>query len=129
MTAHDPRHLFGQESEASAEQFLREKGYRILERNLRATIGELDLVAEDRGVLVFVEVKARTTGAFGGARLAVDRRKQTKLIRLASQYLAQRHLADRPCRFDVVLVQGGTDASARIEHVENAFDVGDDARW
>ena len=127
MTTQDSRHLFGQESEASAEQFLRGKGYRILERNLRTALGELDLVADDRGVLVFVEVKARTTGAFGGARLAVDRRKRAKLIRLASQYLAQHHLADRPCRFDVILVQGDTDASGRIEHVENAFEVGDDA--
>ena len=129
MTTQDPRHLFGQESEASAEQFLRGKGYRILERNLRTAIGELDLVADDHGVLVFVEVKARTSGAFGGARLAVDRRKQAKLIRLASQYLAQRHLTDWPCRFDVVLVQGESEAPERVEHVENAFDVGDDVRW
>ena len=81
----DPRHEFGRDSEASAEQFLRRKGYAILERNLRTRIGELDLVADDRGVLVFVEVKARTTGAFGGALLAVDQRKQAKLIRLAGQ--------------------------------------------
>lgn len=129
MTANDPRHQFGQAGEARAEQFLRQKGYRILERNLRTSLGELDLVAEDAGVLVFVEVKARTTEAFGGALLAVDRRKQAKLIRLASQYLAQRHLTERVCRFDVVLVQGGGDASSRIEHVQNAFDVSDGAVW
>lgn len=125
----DPRHQFGQDSEASAEQFLRRKGYAILERNLRTTIGELDLVADDHGVLVFVEVKARTTGAFGGALLAVDRRKQAKLIRLAGQYLAQRHLSDRVCRFDVVLVQGDAESSFQIEHIEHAFDVPDQAGW
>lgn len=123
----DPRHQFGQESEASAERFLRKKGYMILERNLRTAIGELDLVADDHGVLVFVEVKARTTGAFGGALLAVNRRKQAQLIRLAGQYLAQRHLSDRVCRFDVVLVQGGAESSPKIEHIEHAFDLSDRA--
>lgn len=130
MTTRDPRHRFGQASEDRAEEFLRRKGYRILARNLRTSLGELDLVAEDAGVLVFVEVKARTTGAFGGAVLAADRRKQAKLIRLASQYLAQRHLMERACRFDVVLVQGEADAPLQVEHIENAFDVSDQAgRW
>lgn len=128
MPSVDPRHLFGQTSEARAELYLREKGYRILERNLRTTLGELDLVAEDAGVLVFVEVKARTTEAFGGALLAVNRRKRAKLVALASQYLAQRHWMERVCRFDVVLVQGQTSAELRVEHVLNAFDVTDDAR-
>ena len=129
MTIRDPRHEFGRDSETNAEQFLRRKGYAILERNLRTTIGELDLVADDHGVLVFVEVKARTTGAFGGALLAVDRRKQAKLIRLAGQYLARCHLSDRVCRFDVVLVQGDAESSFQIEHIEHAFDVPDQAGW
>ena len=128
MPTADPRHLFGQTSEARAEQLLRNKGYRILERNLRTTLGELDLVAEDAGVLVFVEVKARATETFGGALLAVDRRKRAKLVKLASQYLAQRHWTDRICRFDVVVVQGQPSAGSQIEHVENAFDVPDEGR-
>jgi len=123
VNSDDPRHRFGQAGEDQAEQFLRGKGYRILERNLRTSLGELDLVAEDGGVLVFVEVKARTTEAFGGALLAVGRRKQAKLARLAAQFLARRQWADRPCRFDVVLVQGQPSAEFRIEHVENAFDT------
>ena len=125
----DPRQQFGQDGEASAERFLRKKGYKILERNLRTTLGELDLVADDHGVLVFVEVKARTTGAFGGALLAVDRRKQAKLIKLAGQYLARQHASDRVCRFDVVLVQGDAESSFHIEHIEHAFDVPDQAGW
>ena len=119
----DPSHQFGQASELLAERFLQAKGYRIVARNLRTSLGELDLVAEDRGVLVFVEVKARATENFGGARLAVDRRKQAKLARLASQYLAQRRLSDRLCRFDVVLVQGHPPSPDRIEHLQNAFDA------
>jgi putative endonuclease len=106
-----------------AEQFLVAKGYRILDRNVRTRLGELDLVADDHGVVVFVEVKGRTTNAFGGALLAVDRRKRVKLTKLAAQYLAQRHWSDKVCRFDVVLVQGRSSDQGRIEHLQNAFDV------
>ena len=106
-----------------AEQFLVAKGYRILDRNVRTRLGELDLVADDHGVVVFVEVKGRTTDAFGGALLAVDHRKRVKLTKLAAQYLAQRHWSDKVCRFDVVLVQGRASDQGRIEHLQNAFDV------
>lgn len=130
MTILDPRKLFGQEGESAAEQYLRKKGYRILARNLRSSVGELDLVAEDGQVLVFVEVKARRTDAFGGAIHAVHQRKQEKLIQLAAQYIARHHLKDRSCRFDVVLLQGSNAEASQIEHIENAFDVpGDDHRW
>ncbi|HKU51738.1 MAG TPA: YraN family protein [Nitrospira sp.] len=125
MTISDPRHQFGQASEMQAEQFLVAKGYRILDRNVRTFLGELDLVAEDQGVVVFVEVKGRTTEAFGGALLAVDHRKRVKLTKLAAQYLAQRHWSDKECRFDVVLVQGKSSDQGRIEHLQNAFDGGE----
>jgi putative endonuclease len=107
MATSDPRHQFGQASEMQAEQFLLAKGYRILDRNVRTPLGELDLVAEDQGVVVFVEVKGRATEAFGGALLAVDHRKRVKLT----------------CRFDVVLVQGRPSDQGRIEHLQNAFDI------
>ena len=123
MTILDPRRLFGQEGEAEAERYLRRKGYRIVARNLRSSLGELDLVADDGGVLVFVEVKARRSAQFGGAIHAVDRQKQHKLIRLAAQFLAERHWMDRSCRFDVVLLEStGTDA-LQVEHIQNAFEV------
>ncbi len=130
MTTLDPRRIFGQEGESAAEQYLRRKGYRILARNLRSSVGELDLVAEEGQVLVFVEVKARRTGAFGGAIYAVHQRKQAKLIQLAAQYLARHHIKDRLCRFDVVLLQGDETAPTQVEHIQNAFEIsGDDLRW
>lgn len=129
MATSDPRHQFGQASEMQAEQFLLAKGYRILDRNVRTPLGELDLVAEDQGVVVFVEVKGRTTEAFGGALLAVNHRKRVKLTKLAALYLAQRHWSDKACRFDVVLVQGRSSDQGQIEHLQNAFDVGEQGRF
>lgn len=130
MTILDPRQLFGQEGEIAAARYLQQKGYRILAKNLRSSLGELDLVAEDGEVLVFVEVKARQTDRFGGAIHAVDERKQKKLIQLASQYLARHHWMGRACRFDIVLLQGAANADEQIQHIENAFEVpGDDLRW
>lgn len=123
MTILDPRRLFGQEGEAEAERYLRRKGYRIVARNLRSSLGELDLVAEDGQVLVFVEVKARRTGRFGGAIHAVHWQKQQKLIRLAAQFLAQRHWMDRSCRFDVVLLEATESGRLQVEHIQNAFEV------
>lgn len=119
----DRRQTFGRRAEADAEAYLRRKGYRILERNLRSSLGELDLVAETGGVLVFIEVKARRTEAMGGAAYAVDGRKQAKLIRLAGQYLARHGLGTRHCRFDVLLCRGVEGRPDAIEHVENAFEV------
>ena len=130
MTILNPRKLFGQAGESAAEEYLRRKGYRIVARNLRFPLGELDLVAEDGQVLVFVEVKARRTDAFGGAIHAVHHRKQEKLIQLAAQYLARHHIKDRLCRFDVVLLQGSDATVPQIDHIQNAFEIsGDDLRW
>ena len=87
-------------------------------------------MAEDGQVLVFVEVKARRTNAFGGAIHAVHHRKQEKLIQLAAQYLARHHIKNRLCRFDVVLLQGLNAVAPQIEHIQNAFEIsGDDLRW
>jgi putative endonuclease len=72
---------------------------------------------------VFVEVKARRSGQFGGAIHAVHRQKQQKIIRLAAQFLAQRHWMDRSCRFDVVLLEPTMSATLKVEHIQNAFEV------
>lgn len=123
-------HSFGQSAESDAERYLRRKGYRILDRNVRSTRGELDLVAQTEGILVFIEVKARRTGMYGGAAHAVDSRKQARIVRLAARYLAAHRLHNPPCRFDVILFTGGTDRPSSLEHIEGAFEVpGDDLRW
>jgi putative endonuclease len=122
--------LFGQAAESAAERYLRRKGYRILARNARTPSGELDLVARIGSTLVFIEVKARGSSAYGGAAGAVDGRKQARLIRQAAHYLARHRLRDQPCRFDVILCGGDGQAPVVVEHIEQAFEVpGDDLRW
>lgn len=126
----DQRRTVGDEGEGRAEAYLRQRGFRILGRNVRSPLGELDLIADDQGVLVFVEVKRRRTGTFGGAIEAVDARKRAKLIQLAAQYLAQRRIRNRACRFDVVVIQDDVEVAEAVQHITNAFDLdGDDLRW
>ncbi len=126
----DQRRTVGDEGEGRAEAYLRDRGFRILGRKVRSPLGELDLVADDRGVLVFVEVKRRRTGAYGGAIEAVDARKRAKLIQLAAHYLAQHRIRNRACRFDVLLIQDNDTTAEAMQHIVNAFDLeGDDLRW
>ncbi|MBI3045182.1 MAG: YraN family protein [Betaproteobacteria bacterium] len=95
----------GDPAERLAAAFLEEQGVRILARNYRCRFGEIDLVAESGAFLVFVEVRARASEAFGGAAASITAAKRRRLVAAARHYLAK-HRANRACRFDVVLVQG-----------------------
>jgi len=114
---------FGQVAETLAADMLRKKGYRIIEKNLRLAGGELDLIAEDQGTLVFIEVKARRGEQLGGAPYAINTRKQQQIIKLAQCYLSKHRLADKQCRFDVILVVGTQESSPHLTHIEQAFEV------
>lgn len=116
------RRFLGSEGEGAAERVLRRHGYRILERNFRCPIGEIDLIAEQRGVIVFIEVKSRTAVAFGAPFEAISPHKQWKLTRLATWYLARRRWLERPCRFDAVSVMLAADGQIdRVEVLRDAF--------
>lgn len=111
----------GMAGEEAAERFLVARGYRIRARRYRVRTGEIDLVAEEAGTLVFVEVKTRSSIAYGRPAEAVGSRKRARLIRAARHYLAHVREFDRPCRFDVVeLVVGGRDRY-RITLIRDAF--------
>lgn len=115
------RQRTGREGEEAAAAFLRTRGYRILERNLRFRAGELDLVAEEGGFLVFVEVKTRTGSTFGSAAEAVTAEKQRRLVRLAGLYLARLGGHPPPCRFDVVTVEPGPSGAWVCQVIRGAF--------
>ncbi|MFZ5814852.1 MAG: YraN family protein [Bacillota bacterium] len=111
----------GREGEEAAAAYLASRGYRILERNLRFRSGEIDLVAEESGFLVFVEVKTRRSAGFGSAAEAVTAEKRRRLIRLAGLYLARRGGTPPPCRFDVVTVEPGPDGQWVCQVIPAAF--------
>lgn len=114
--------MTGKEGERMAAEFLMGCGYRILERNYRTPFGEIDIIAQDGKMLVFVEVKARSGDQFGVPQSAVNGRKQGKMSRVALAYMSQKKLTSCECRFDVVgiLSQKG---APRIEHFRNAFEA------
>jgi len=125
-----PSQAFGQSAEDMAEHMLRKKGYRILERNFRVAGGELDLIADDQGILVFVEVKARRSQYLGGAPYAITTRKKQQIIKLASCYLSRHGLTNQHCRFDAILVIGSKEHSRQLTHIEQAFEVSSSAwQW
>lgn len=120
------RRWFGSRSERAAEKYLRRQGLRILDRNVRTTRGELDLIALDSGCLVFVEVRSREGEDLHLPADSVDAGKQRKLSRAALEYLQRHRLLDQPARFDVVAVAWPGGASQpRIQHIAGAFEPGD----
>jgi putative endonuclease len=112
----------GKMGEELAVTQLRTMKYQILERNYRCLLGEMDIIAREKGSLVFVEVKTRATKDFGGPAAAVHERKQRQLSRIALMYLNQKKIRDVPARFDVVAVDL-SGSKPRIEVIQNAFDL------
>ena len=113
----------GRKAEDSAEKFLAAKGYTVIGRNLRLGRGELDLVAWDGDVLVFVEVKARSGRSLAGALEAVGRDKQKRLASAAADYLSRLSQPWPVCRFDVLAMAPGG-GNENIRHLPDAFRPG-----
>ncbi len=123
----DARRALGAAGEAAARAYLVRHGYRILDYNSRADGVEIDVVAAERGVVVFVEVKTRRGVSHGAAAEAVDARKCARLVRGARAWLATSRRRPRRVRFDVITCETHGDASEdafRITHWKNAFDAG-----
>jgi putative endonuclease len=112
------RIALGVRGEEMAAGFLRQKGYNILARRYRTANGEIDIIAEQGGILVFIEVKARANAAFGTPAEAVTARKRKTISTVAQQYLLECDAMDRPARFDVIEVYMG---EGRICHITDAF--------
>ena len=101
--------------EIRAEQYLVQKGYTILARNVVSPGSEIDLIATDGRVIVFAEVKMRT-GSYASGREAVTKAKQKRICKGAMYYMMHNGLMNRQARFDVIEIQG-----ERVTHIENAF--------
>ncbi|RZB34586.1 MAG: putative endonuclease [Desulfobacteraceae bacterium Eth-SRB1] len=120
MTNRDQQ--FGEICEAIAVEYLNKHGYRIVEQNYRTKLGEIDIIAKDKGVLVFIEVKARKSFRFGNPKWAVTPKKQRKISMVALYYLKATKQRDVKARFDVVSIYP-IQGSQGIELIKNAFEL------
>ncbi len=117
------RHLkVGKQGERLALKFLKKQGYKIITTNYRCPVGEIDIVASCASVLVFLEVKTRSSDKFGPPQLAVTTVKQKKLSQLALFYLSEHKISKQDCRFDVVAVRlTPAGKLLNMELIKNAF--------
>lgn len=102
--------------ETTAAAHLKKQKYKILEQNYTSKVGEIDIIAQHKKTIVFVEVKMRQTLAFGRPSEAVNLHKQAKIRRTAEEYLIRHKLLGCEIRFDVIEVLG-----QEINHIQNAF--------
>ena len=112
----------GKKGEEIALRFLKKKGYKIIERNYVCKLGEMDIIAREKDTLVFVEVKTRTSMAFGPPQLAVNSTKQMQLSKVALYFLKEKRLEEVKARFDVVAVLLRPRGD-EIELIKDAFDL------
>jgi putative endonuclease len=117
------RQQLGETGENLAVSALLARGYAILDRRYRTKHGEIDIVCEHTGVIVFVEVRARASAEFGLAAESVTDRKKRKVTAMAVEYLARHRITNRPCRFDVVAIDDALGPAPRITVFANAFDA------
>ncbi|MEW5798022.1 MAG: YraN family protein [Bacteroidota bacterium] len=122
MTGKKPisKRKIGDLGETVAENFLRQQGYTIIEKNFYYQHGEIDIVAKDGDTLVFIEVKSRRSERFGTPEESVTPKKQELLRRTAEGYVASKNLPDTDCRFDVVSVIM-KDGKAECRVLKNCF--------
>ena len=110
--------FLGRAGEVKAAEFLKKKGLKILEKNYKTHIGEIDIIAKDNHTIVFIEVKTRADDFFGAPSEAVNRKKQEKYYKVALEYLTKTSNNDSLCRFDVIEIENG-----QINHIVNAFSM------
>jgi len=116
---------FGRKGEKAAEAYLRKRGYRILQKNFRTNIGEIDLIAEHNNALVFIEVKTRSDLQFGHPSSAVTPAKQIKIAQTAQTFLVKHPVEGKDIRFDVVSVTPCVEdpRQMQVELIQDAFRV------
>ena len=108
--------VLGTQGESVAVKFLKDKKYKILKQNFITKIGEIDIIAQTKDIIVFVEVKARKSVRFGYPREAINLAKQNKIRTVATQYLLANKLMNSKVRFDCIEV-----LCDQITHIENCF--------
>ena len=114
-------HELGKAGEEAALRYLKKKRYKILVRGFRLFRGEIDIIARDKNVLVFVEVKTRSRTEFGFPEEAITPAKQKQIRKIAEGFLIKNNLEDVECRFDVLSLIKDEKTGFEIHHIKNAF--------
>ena len=117
----------GKIGEKLAVSYLQGKGYKIIERNYRTKLGEIDIIADCKGCTCFVEVRAKNSPAFGLPEETILKKKQLQISKAALAYIKQFKLEDKSCRFDVVCIEGVESLMPQVRLIKNAFDL--DNAW
>lgn len=115
------RQALGEAGESAAEDVLRRAGMTIVDRRFRGRRGEIDLVADHDGTLVFVEVKTRAGAGYGSPAEAVTATKRNRVARTALAWLQRHEALERTCRFDVVELEAEPDGRFTARHIADAF--------
>ncbi len=119
-----PTIFIGKKGEDTAEKYLKKHGYRIIEKNFKSPSGEIDIVALDKGTIVFVEVKTRNSDEFGPPELSVTSTKRQKIIKSAFHFLSKKRIKDTPCRFDIVSITRSPDQKEKeVKIIKDAFEI------
>jgi putative endonuclease len=121
--------LLGDRGERAAAKYLKQQGYRILARQSRSRIGEIDLIAVDGQTIVFVEVKTRTSLSAGHPAEAITIAKRRQLTRTALAWLKRRNMLNRSSRFDVIAITWQEGEPPIIEHYKSAFEPTGDGQF
>jgi putative endonuclease len=117
------QHLYlGKSGEENAVSFLKENGYKILARNYKTKLGEIDIIAVDKDTYCFIEVKTRHSDKFGLPSEAISSIKQRQISKAALNFLKENKLLDKKARFDVVSIIYQKDAP-RLDLIKNAFEL------
>lgn len=119
----NPFQIYGKNNESLAVIYLKRQGYRIIEQNYRTRMGEIDIIAKDNETIAFIEVKSRSSAAFGGPKYAVTHQKKRRISKLALQYLKSIHQNQARARFDVVAISSNSGQDTTIELIKNAFEL------
>lgn len=114
----------GDKGEDIASDFLINKGYEVIQRNYRCRFGEIDIIAEYNGIIIFVEVKTRHTASFGTPQESITSSKIRKISKTAILYAQEKNLIEQSYRFDVIAITYPKySLEPNILHIENAFEI------
>jgi len=117
----EPPYKVGKIGEQIAVEHLLKEGYRIVDRNFRVPGGEIDIVARDEGVLVFIEVKNYSYRNFYLPMYSISKKKRMRLFRTAEEYLYRKDIINNDCRFDIILIYRSESGKRKVELIKNAF--------